>query len=323
MKFLNNTSNQHFLSQVEQRLNSSTPHASQKNQKIFSFEIKKDLFTEKRKLNNPTEKSIPSNLSINDLFSFDIEPKANLRHNFENIFHQYERSTHIHTEALLTKVQAMSSDISVEVKALFSAKFLNFMRNPYSVTKILNSFRGVVPYRPTDPELDRLFDLVKNGRKPHQKTMCRRLGISDAEYENWLGVLFITLSQLPPIKETIFEGLVRSMFDGTKHIVGVLICTYTREKCLLSDRSFSTMQQTPETIIIDFNLRHDAFIRYIFTKSTSSTFSSTINLNRNTIFPISVFHRVDDITLLRTFNANVINQSHNHVFCAVKDGIIF
>jgi hypothetical protein len=46
-----------------------------------------------------------------------------------------------------------SGDMKAEIIDLFAAKLLNFIRNPFCIEKVLNSFPGVASYDPTDPAL--------------------------------------------------------------------------------------------------------------------------------------------------------------------------
>ena len=70
---------------------------------------------------------------------------------------------------------------------------LNFVRNPFSVVKVLNSFPGLASYDPTAPALLADYRRVVSGRKPHQAHLCAKLDISDAQYVEWLRVLFMLL----------------------------------------------------------------------------------------------------------------------------------
>jgi len=327
MKMLNDTANQHYLSQVEQRLNTCNPNANPRNQKIYAFEIQKSRASKEPKLGLATEESISGNLSLHDLFSFDIEPKAKLRQNFETLFHRYEERLQTHTEALLKKAEVKSTDVAEELIVLFSSKLLNFMRNPYSVPKMLDTFQSITSFRPIDPEQDRLFQLVLNGRKPHQATMSMRLGLSDIQYRRWLGTLFLMLSEFGPGQESMFDATVRNLFTSKKNTVGVMISTYGKEKCLLSDRSFSTNLQVPGVNGMDFNLRHNAFIRYVFASRAAllqpNIHPDLIAMSETLDPTVNIFYLVDDMEQLRNYNMNVINQSHSRVFCSAKDGIVF
>jgi hypothetical protein len=166
MNLANVTRNQHFLPQVEQRLNTSTPDAAVHNQRIYEFAIQGR--GDDTKLGEPSNPRIRVNLALDDVFSFDVAPAANLRHNFEVLFQKYEDQLVACTTAVLEKAAANTrgDDIRDDLMALFAAKFLNFMRNPFSVPKMLDTFGRVATLRPTDKEKDEQLDLVLNGSKP-------------------------------------------------------------------------------------------------------------------------------------------------------------
>lgn len=326
--FLNETRNQHYLSQVEQRLNTSTPQAAAKNQRIFELSILGRF--EKAALGAPRNQRIRTNLALEDVFSFDVDPNANLRHNFETLFHRYEQSLVQYTEAVTTKAEAKvrPDEIRADLMGLFAAKLLNFVRNPFSVPKVLDTFKGLTALRPTDPAMDSLLGLVLNGGRPHQAEMCKRLGLSELQYQHWLGVLFMMLTSFENSKgkENFFDGIVRDLFNTKTTAVAVAILRYTEDKCLLSDRSFSSSIARVGVDCIEFNLRHDSFIRFVFTNRAA--------LLQSDIFPrhaamlekmeptLFVDYRLDDLDGLAAYNLNVINQSHSRVFCCVDKGII-
>lgn len=81
----NDTRNQHFLTQVEQRLNASNPQAERSNLRIYSFKLI-DRTNYLLELENPNGKLIGKNLSLFDLFSFDVLDNTNLRLNFESMY---------------------------------------------------------------------------------------------------------------------------------------------------------------------------------------------------------------------------------------------
>jgi hypothetical protein len=139
--------------------------------------------------------------------------------------------------------------------------------------------------------------------------------------------MFLMLHELSPGKETMFDGMVRNLFTNKDYSVGVMISMYSTENCLLSDRSFSTNLQDLEKDGMDFNLRHNAFIRYVFARRTALLPSDTppdlIAMSRILEPRITVHYSVDDMTQLRYYNQNVINQSHSRVFCASNAGILF
>jgi hypothetical protein len=165
----NKTRNQHFLAQGEQRLNALNPEADPSNQRIYSFKVV-DRETYTLALENPRGRPIAGNLSLFDLFSFDVPGDSRLRLNFETLFNKYEGYIEAHTDSLLAKLNGGGRDIKAEIIDLFAAKFLNFVRNPFCIVKVLNSFPGIASFDPTDPEL--LADYRRPAR--HQRhAVCR------------------------------------------------------------------------------------------------------------------------------------------------------
>ena len=161
----NATRNQHFVTQGEQRLNALNPQADPSNQRIYSFEvIDRESYT--LALESSIGRPIGSNLSLFDLFSFDVPGDNRLRLNFESLFHKYEGYIEAHTQSLLGRLNTGSNDIKTEIIDLFAAKLLNFVRNPFSVQKVLNCFPGLASYDPTAPSLLANYRRIVSGRWP-------------------------------------------------------------------------------------------------------------------------------------------------------------
>lgn len=78
---------------------------------------------------------------------------------------------------------------------------------------------------------------------------------------------------------------------------------------------------------MDFNLQHNAFIRYVFASRAvllqPNIHPDLIAMSETLDPTVNTFYLVDDMEQLRNFNMNVINQSHSRVFCSAKDGIVF
>ena len=85
----NDTRNQHFLTRAEQKLNAVNPQADARKLRIYSFEVvDRENYT--LALENQNGRLIGSNLSLFDLFSFDVPGGGRLRLNFESLFQKYE-----------------------------------------------------------------------------------------------------------------------------------------------------------------------------------------------------------------------------------------
>ena len=150
------TANQHFLSRTEQELNALNPTAQhRRNQRIYSFCLV-DREKHHIRLDDAEGRHISGNLALTDLFSYSVINKRK-RCNFEHFFGQYEASLRTNTIELLEKLRISNSDIKKEIIEIFAAKLMNFLRNPYSVKKVLNTIRGMLQFHPVDPSLlDRL-----------------------------------------------------------------------------------------------------------------------------------------------------------------------
>ncbi len=139
MSLKNNTRNQHFIPQIEQRLNAIDPTLAPEKQQIYEFEVLSHAL-DAPQIGPPQRRRIEKNLAIQDLFSFDVIPKTDQRLNFERLFQKYESDIERNTNLLLDKVQAGNNELGDQVAALFLAKMMNFARNPYSIEKMLNTF---------------------------------------------------------------------------------------------------------------------------------------------------------------------------------------
>lgn len=318
MDLNNETRRQHYVSQTEQKLNASI------GENIYEFYLIKE--GESVRLSEPVPRLIEKNLHLLDLFSFDVEPKAKLRENFEALFRQYEDSLAELTINLLQKANDSKAITNDELERLFAAKLMGFVRNPYSVQKVLNTFTPFLHVVPLDPKLKCLHDRVLNGRKPQQKYICEQLGISTDMYRDWLTVLFMLLVKVPTEETNFLNLITHSVFQSKAIFLGTMICTYSTECAILSDRA-GILSNLEDSEIYEFNLSKSAFVRYQFFHkddllrdiSTSSTnknkYADHIKMQRTPIF-LRLEH--DNVELLRAYNANAIAHSYERVFGASK-----
>jgi hypothetical protein len=321
MKYESTTHKQHFVSQVEQRMN-ATPGG----ERIYQFEIQRRGVAGNIRLSAPRKKLIETNLKMEDLFSFDVDKEANLRENFEELFQQYEGTVHDLTDSLLAKAAIKSSDVVTEVVDLLVAKLMNFARNPYCVAKTLDSFPALRNVYPTDPEKLKSFVKVLNGRRPHQTYLCQKLEISDEQYKAWLGTLFMLLDDVMPGHPTLLGQIVAGLFNSRETSACVMVSTYSSEKCLLSDRAMSTNLDGVKATGFDFNLRSNAFLRYVFMdkaaalagKAHPSFIAQALEIDKTLKPRLEIRYEHDRLDLLRNYNWHVVNQSHQHVFSASK-----
>ncbi|MHC8382664.1 hypothetical protein [Pseudomonas sp. LB3P14] len=324
MKIYGETKNQHYVPQVEQRLNSLNPDAPKKKQRIFSFNVVDReeygvaLLSDKGAL-------IEGNLSLGDLFSFDVVDKK-IRANFESLFHDYEHSIEINTCSLLTKLQAGSSNIKDELLNLFASKLLNFFRNPHCIEKAINTVSGLAELYPLDPDLASICARIETGRKPHQEYLCSQLGITNDTYKKWLKILFMLLMRPKPNEPNMLEAVIKSLYENESHFVSAFVFNYTGEHAdkrpLLSDRGFSLPIQEEGRLAYTFNLSSNAFIGYTFTDVDKQSFVSasdrTIELFKKQPKNVSVKYVENELNALASYNKNTIYQAKEKVYCSSK-----
>lgn len=322
MKVQSETKNQHFVSQVEQRLNSSNPQSPRKSQKINSFKIldRENYLIE---LENNKSKSIEKNLSWHDLFSFDIESKQ-VRNNFEALFGEYEQKIEVHTNNLLKNLEKNSNDIKEELLSLFVLKLLNTFRNPYCIKKTLNTVGKAGMHKPLSKDLAKIFEKVEQGNKPHQQWLCNQLGITHEEYTDWLKTLFILLMRPDENQPNILEQMVKSMCEADSHVINVFVFYYDEElkerSVLLSDRGFSIPAPSDELLAYNFNLSSKAFITYAFSdidkKAPEGTFKQIVDAYKRTSNNISVRMFKNNLDALSVYNKHTVYQAFERVYCS-------
>ena len=319
----NTTANQHYVSQVEQRLNALNPNASIANRRIFSFSlVDRERFA--LSLDSEQGRLISKNLVLRDLFSFDVV--ANQRLNFETRFQQYEAEMEINTSALLQKLDSRNNDLKKEILEIFVSKFMNFLRNPYSIEKVLNTVGGITDFYPTDPELLAEYNAVLRGRKPQQEYLCSQLNISSDDYQRWLAALFMMFMRHAPSEPNFMESTIKALFETPADFPMVLVYRYTAEHadktCVLSDRGFSSPLPEPHTSL-SFNLTSTAFITYLFgsidhIKLPYTPRPDVLELFKKQQKTVRVTPFVNDLAALERYNQNAVYQCHHAVYSASR-----
>jgi hypothetical protein len=318
--------NQHFISQAEQRLNSMNPSAHPRNQKIFNYSvIDRDSFS--IKLVNPKGEKIGNNLSYLDLYSFErIDDKT--RENFENLFVPYEANITNITKTIIIKMNNNQLPSKEELKMIYGSKMLNFLRNPLSIAKAMNTFGKAAEFRPTDDFGRETYDKIINGRKPHQKHLCERLGISDANYIKWLRMIFMMLFRFPGWETNMFDSYINNAFEDITSLKVVTICTYAdnRVNCLLSDRGYSTIKNEETEFTIEFNLSSSAHIGFSFFDIKACSFLpehiKSIPLYKSYLGNLQIIPYKNNLTLLKNYNSRAIYQCFNCVLSSSSNFVL-
>ena len=320
----NDTANQHYVSQVEQRLNALNPNATPENQRIYSFSLEnRENHIVALKSSNGT--LISRTLVLRDLFSFDVIGD-NTRFNFETSFQQYEMRMKTNTISFLRKLEEGSGEIKEELLQIFVSKFMNFLRNPFSIRKVLNNIGGVLNFHPTDPAVFAAYNAVLNGKKPQQTYLCTQLGINTEEYRMWLAALFMMFLRPTPTEPSTMEGLIKSIFEAPSGFPMVCVYRYIGEhadkRCLLSDRGhYSPLPHRHASF--GFNLTGTAFIDYLFPtvediQLPHAPRADALELYRKQMKNVRVIPFVNDLQALARYNQNVIYQCHHAVYSSSR-----
>ncbi|EPG2603423.1 hypothetical protein OQO75_003073, partial [Acinetobacter baumannii] len=186
--FNNETRNQHFISQVEQKLNCIDPTLPRERRRIYKFKID-DREELTFNLVNPLGVKIENNLSFNDLYTFDVFSDRT-RNNFEAYFGKYEVNIEVFTNKILNKIDKNEAITIEEIKDLIFCKMMNFIRNPFSIEKCLNIFGSLSTVSPTDTHALREFRKIKKENIHVSPDVLAQLNITEDKYIQWLKMIF-------------------------------------------------------------------------------------------------------------------------------------
>jgi hypothetical protein len=323
------TRNQHFVSQVEQKLNAINPDSTRGKFRIYSFRlVNRENFT--IELENARGRPVLSTLSMLDLFSFDVPGGSRIRMNLEGMFHKYEVNVEVHTRSLLEKLAHGSDDIKTEIIDLFAAKLLNFIRNPFCIEKVLNTFTAATALEPTDPKLLETYRKILVGRRPHQAHVCEQLGVSQETYVRWLRLLFILLMDVGCDRPNLYQTLIKNLVEIPGKYVSAVVWVYDHDYCLLSDRSFSQPIPDGAHMAMSFNLCSKAFVDYGFYDVAAllpgtaqpGFMKDALELWKQLPPAINVTIVKNNRDHLVRYNRRVIEQCRERVYCAAKTGLV-
>lgn len=228
------------------------------------------------------------------------------------------------TIELLRKLGIGNSDIKKEILEIFVAKFMNFLRNPYSIRKVLNTIGGLLNFHPTNPELLYEYNAVLEGKKPHQEYLCHQLGINAEEYQKWLSALFLTIFRPQPNQMNLMEEIVKGVFENPSGLPLVFVHQYVGEhaekRCLLSDRGYSIPIPENQAMSFSFNLCSNAFINYTFVDveqfARRPIAPRILDAYRNLPKNVQVGFHKNDLRALSKYNQHVVYQCSRSVYCS-------
>lgn len=303
MLFLKNkTKNQHFISRSEQKFNSLD---TDKN-KIYRFEK-----LHERSIKEIKCVSIKNNLSKDDLFTFKIGNDKD-RFNFEFFYIQYEQDIHKWTMQLLDKIDQQHADITDEIYQIFVFKLMNFIRNPYNVKKVINTFKSTLSYIPTSEKYKEINEELKKINEDDQQKICMEFGISLEEYREWLLINLLTIGAKSEDGVNLLYLLTQSLFDPVNMIIDIKLFKYSQKSVLLADRGFIELCRDVDLFNFSINLTKRVFISYTFiSKKHRKDIWNNLSFKN-----IDVDIIEDDFRILNKYNSFVVNQSCKFFYCS-------
>ncbi|MGE9818215.1 hypothetical protein ACQP6V_08485 [Acinetobacter baumannii] len=332
--FNNRTRNQHFIAQVEQKLNSINPSATRNRRRILEFVV-----NERDQLSYSITKTegvrIEQNLSFDDLYTFEIFSDAS-RNNFERFFSKFESKIELLTHNLLKGIKHKRKITKEEVMELIFCKIMNFVRNPYSIEKVLKTFDSLKTKVPKDTKLlGEFLKISKDNIKISKKTLDS-LDVSEDQYIDWLKVIFLFFV-VEQDGKSVGEHTVNN-FVGTTFI-HIDLFTFDDEICLLSDRGFVDYQPAlgKNIFSMSFNLNKNTFLNFNFFEITWDNFRTLVPNDNGRIDLLQkygdikkLFRPKIELSLshnnfdgLKNYNSNVITQCHSNFYAAKNDFLIF
>jgi hypothetical protein len=319
----NLTKNQHFISQVEQRSNCIDESRPKDKQRIYKFEIA-DRENSVVRLINTEGVKIKTNLSFNDLFSFDVK-SSRLRKNLEDFFQKFETDLPSATGLLISesKVNSESDVLKDAAERVFKAKFMGWIRNPYLIARTIDMFEGLVGMHPTAPLLLADFSDIRAGTKPHLAGVCEMFGVTSEQYFQWLEILFLALMTPPGATKSILESTIEKIVESVGTMGQVIVATFDDTpgcRVAVPDTGYLQGTNDPNCNMFLFNLNRSAFAAFSVVDLSNQTLVEIQPQMRGQVglynIKFSAQHHHNDMQLLEFFNVLAAYQAHSHIFCA-------
>lgn len=319
----NVTKNQHFISQSEQRSNCIDESRPKDKQRIYKFEIA-DRENSVVRLTDTDGVRIKKNLSFDDLFSFDVKISS-LRKNLEDFFHKFEKDLAPAAALLISesKVNSGGEVLKYAAERVFKAKFMGWIRNPYSIARTIDMFKGMVGLYPTDPLLLAYFSDIRTGTKPHLAGVCSEFGVTSDQYFQWLEILFLSLMTPPGGTKSILESTVEKLVESKGNMGHVIVATFDDVagcRVAIPDTGYLQGTEDPNHNMFLFNLNRSTFASFNVVDLSKQTLIKVPSHMREQVdsfnIRFSAQHHHNNMRLLEGFNVLAAYQAHSHIFCA-------
>lgn len=300
--FINNKRNHHYISQAEQRLNAldEDPNRIYKFKKTESSVV---MVGEKAV-------GIKNNLSAKNLFTFSNSENGE-NYNFEDIFSRYENNITLLNRTFNNKMSINDENLCKEIFEIFLCKFVNMIRNPYSVRLVIEILSEFEKYIPSSNDINHMDKKIVNLENNNKDQVCQIFGFSEDDYRRWLRIIFLTLGRynrengFTPIDYLVEQELL----NPHKTVVRIDVYKYDNERCLISDKGFCELK-AEHGFNLTFNIDKKCLVSFTFVSGNGETVDE-----KDSEF---VVHK-NNIDALKKYNSACIEQSHEHVFCSSDD----
>ncbi|HHE8444489.1 TPA: hypothetical protein ACPFQA_003980 [Citrobacter braakii] len=235
-ELINDTKNQHFISQAELRWNSIDRNRPYNLIKINRFK----LHGEKNKLSPPERKYVQGLSSITDIFTLDIMDdgkRINLEKFFGYFEEQYDNTVSNFTSAIETKIRNAENgtekidgaDFFTDIKFFQKIKFMNFIRNPNNIRKALKLFSFAKDYivLGQGKEFQLIIDALIKNKKGHREYICHKYQVSESEFDSWIKLLLLFVYVDENMKNSSLDGMMEEFFKADELFTTVIISYYT------------------------------------------------------------------------------------------------
>lgn len=293
---------QHYVSQVEQRLNSFDDEKAY----VYRFRIKNK---EESILYKPEKRPIAQNLQQD--FLFTIQHDSETHSDLEREFYRYEKNHEQDVALFLEKREQKAFE------SILKLKMINYIRNPSNIDEVvamLESYRYL--QIPDDSQAKTHLEYFKN---PESKRLYfernKRMadGVDEKTYDRWVYSLSMLLrggigpkDNIQPLHDYNIEQMIKN------NVRFVWLFQYSQESPVFGDRSMTEFS---------FNVwNHPGQSMFFSLNNRNFVVVPLVNLARLP-FPSPEFFHVDikaeQLDQLAAFNQRVIDQSYEFVFSSM------
>ncbi|WP_038903869.1 hypothetical protein [Dickeya zeae] len=338
-ELINDTKNQHFISQVELRWNSIDRNRPYDLIKINRFK----LCGENNKLLPPERKFVKGLSSITDIFTLDVigdGKRINLEKFFGYFEEQYDNTVSNFTSAIETKIRNAEkgvvkidgTDFFTDIKFFQKIKFMNFIRNPNNIRKALKLFGFAKDYivLGQGKEFQLIIDALIKNKKGHRKHICDKYQVSESEFDSWIKLLLLFVYTDENMENSSLDGMMEEFFKADELYTAVIIGYYTDNSLgsvlipdigsiVNSDMTYLFNISSNCFIALEHNVIDSEYCRDIARQVAekvgqpfTNEFFEKIKKNIAGSKQISIF--IDDEKLLSGYNKRCIDESSEYVY---------